>query len=264
LSAGLKYYVDYRFIMRIPFIAANWKENLMNEDVAEFVKKLRTVNFPDKEVLVCPSFVSIISAHDCARGSDIKIGAQDISNLEGGAYTGEVSAQMIAQFSDYVIIGHSERRGHFYDNNAIVNKKILLALKYRIKPILCIGETMAQHKNKRTNEIVLSQLKSCLKGVPELLMKEITIAYEPIWAISSGDKNHRPATPEDAEETQAFIRKRIKILYNKQVAESTRIIYGGSVKPDNIKSFMKKDNIDGALVGAASLDFDSFVRIINF
>jgi triosephosphate isomerase len=249
--------------MRKALYAANWKENKTNEEAAEFVRALAALSYSEREIVICPSFVSIISAYDCARGSGIRIGAQDVSNFEAGAYTGEVSASMLAGICEYVIVGHSERRQHFYDNDKIVNDKVHLALKHGLKPIVCLGENLPQHKNHRTFAVVSSQLKHCLQNVPADKMPCIVIAYEPRWAISGGDKNHKPATPYDAELTHGFIRHRIAKLYGEGIAADIRIIYGGSVKPENIACFMEKDDVDGALVGTASLDIESFKAIIS-
>ncbi len=251
--------------MRTSFIVANWKENKSNHEAAEFIRRLKQImgDLKGAEVVICPAYVSIITAFDCTRDCNLKIGSQDVSVHEQGAYTGEVSALMLRDFCQYSIIGHSERRKHFQERNEIVNKKVQLAIKYGIRPILCIGEDAEQRKNGLTNELLFEQLQSCLENVGADMVREIVIAYEPVWAISHGDPNHRAATPDDAEKAHEFIRKTLARMYDSQTASMTRIIYGGSAKPENISSLLEKENIDGALVGTASLDPESFAEIIK-
>jgi len=251
--------------MRTPFIAANWKENKTNLETAKFLGELKKkIKNCERDVVICPSFVSIITAYDCAKNSPIKIGAQDISVHRKGAYTGEVSVSMLKDFCLYAIIGHSERRKYFKERNEIVNRKVLLALKSGLMPILCIGEDLDQRQNKQTEELLQEQLDSGLEGVDSSVVRKVVVAYEPIWAISSGDPNHKPATPKDAEKAHKFIRNTLAKMYDPETAVEIRIIYGGSAKPENMKSFMDQQNIDGALVGNASLDVDSFSSIINY
>lgn len=250
--------------MRTPLIVANWKENKTNQEVADFVYALRLSVSGGREVVLCPSYVSLITAYDCAKGSAIKIGCQDISGFEAGAYTGEVSPIMIKGFCTYAIIGHSERRKNFHETDESVNLKVRNALKHGIQPIICVGEKLQERKEHRTEQVVRQQLTKALSGVTAEQLSSVAIAYEPVWAISGGDASHEPATPETAEKTHQFIRKTLEQLYNKQVADFIRIIYGGSVKPENMAGFMKEDDIDGALVGNASLPVESFLKIINY
>jgi triosephosphate isomerase (TIM) len=250
--------------MRKPLIVANWKENKTNQEAAEFILGLKKVPLAGRDVVVAPSFLSIITAFDCAKGSDLMIAAQDVSLFDIGAYTGEVSAQMLKGFCTYCIIGHSERRKSFGVTDHVVNEKVFRSLASGIKPIICIGERLKEREMHHTEEVLVGQLHKGLSKVSGDQMVHITIAYEPVWAISGGDAKHEPATPDTAQKTHLFIRKKLAEMYSPAIAERIRIIYGGSVKPDNAMAFMKQPDIDGALVGNASLELSSFIRIINF
>jgi len=248
--------------MRKEFYAANWKEYKTDAEAAAYFGHFKGLNF-DSDVVICPSFVSLATAHGILADSGVSVGCQDLSVYEHGAYTGEVSAFMVKAFCKYAILGHSERREHFHENDHIINLKLKNALMHSLKPILCIGENSAQHKNNRTFSVLWSQLKGCLKDISGEQINGITIAYEPIWAISKGDSSHKPAEPAGIQDTHAFIRQRLAKLYGSDVAQDTRIIYGGSVRPENISAFMEMADIDGALVGGASLDPVSFEKIVS-
>jgi triosephosphate isomerase (TIM) len=252
--------------MRIPLIAANWKENKTNDEVVDFINNFKneTSDVNDREVLICPSFVSIVTAHDCSLDSNLIIGSQDVSAHENGAYTGEISAGMLKGFCKYALIGHSERRKYFHEDNCLVNKKIKIALKCGINAILCIGESVDQKNNNQTKDVVKTQINECLDGITNEDMKNIVIAYEPVWAISGGDVNCKPATTQDIENVHLFIRDFLSEKYNEDISANCRIIYGGSMKPENVKDIMGNENVDGGLIGNASLDWNSFLKLVKY
>jgi len=244
--------------MRKPLIAANWKENKTEAETVGFCNQIEAN--PGRDALILPSYVLIPSARGALEGKGILLGSQDMSIYEGGAYSGEVSADMLKGMVDYVMLGHSERRLHFGETNSSVNKKVKIALAAGLKVIICIGETAEEHKEGISREIVLRQLNLALDGIA---YTDFVIAYEPVWAISGGDPNHKAATADDAQDMHGIIRARLRELYGEN-AENTRIIYGGSAKPENIKELMSKDDIDGALVGTASLDVESFQKLVDY
>ncbi|MDO8579190.1 MAG: triose-phosphate isomerase, partial [Dehalococcoidales bacterium] len=240
--------------MRIPFIAGNWK---MNTTLDEAVKLVGTMRPPldsikGVEKAVCPPFISLAAVKDLVKGSSIKLGAQNLYFEEKGAYTGEVSPLMLAGLCEYVIIGHSERRGYFGETDQIVNKKLQAALKAGLKPILCVGEKLEQNEAGKTKEVVTGQVKGGLAGLP--YAADLVIAYEPIWAIGTG----KAATGAQANETIGLIREQFAALYGNENAQKLRILYGGSVTADNIAEFISQAEIDGGLVGGASLKADQF------
>ena len=248
-------------------IAANWKMNMdIRSSVSFFnkfknlIKNARTksgINSVDNknEVVICPPFTLLNGVKKLIKNTKIKLGAQDMHFEENGPFTGEVSALMLKDAGcEYVILGHSERRQYFNETDEIINKKIKAALKNKLKPIVCVGETLEQRENNETESVVKNQLEKCLKGVE---IKNVVIAYEPIWAIGTG-KN---AAPEQAEEVHKFIRKLLLKIYNKNISDNVRIIYGGSMKPKNAKELLSMPDIDGGLVGTASLDAKSFAEI---
>ncbi|MBN2546486.1 MAG: triose-phosphate isomerase [Spirochaetes bacterium] len=250
--------------MRKYLIAGNWKMNLVPSKAKEFaeelVDNLKKIN-DDIIVMVAPPFTALEGVSNIIKGSKIKLGAQNINDNEDGAYTGEISADMLLDIGvEYVIIGHSERRHIYNENNEFINKKVLKALSKGLKPILCVGELLSERETGDTEKVVREQVVKCLNGVSREQMVNLVIAYEPVWAIGTG----KVATPEQAEEVHAFIRKLIEELYDKDTASDLIIQYGGSVKPDNIDGLMVKENLDGALVGGASLKVDSFCRLVNF
>ena len=248
--------------MRKLFIAGNWKMNKNVKESVSLAKSLinRLKDVQDKDVVVCPAFTALSQVYEEVKDSNVKVGAQNMSFEDEGAYTGEISPRMLKDFCEYVILGHSERRQYFGENDEIVNKKVKKALEHGLKPILCIGETLEERDGDKTFDIIESQLKKSLKNMDKNDMKKIIIAYEPIWAIGTG----KTATPEQAEDVHVFIRKVIKKSYGDEIASELRILYGGSVKPDNVKTLMEKEDIDGALVGGASLDAESFSGIVDF
>lgn len=249
--------------MRIPLLAGNWKMyKTVNESVAlgkELVAGLGETT--DREVLVCPTYTSLAAVASVLAGSAIALGAQDVFYHAEGAYTGAIAPPMLRDVGcTYVIVGHSERRQHFHDDDATVNRKLLAALAHDLLPIMCVGETKPQRDAGKAEEITVGQVRAGLATVTAEQMQQIVIAYEPVWAIGTGDT----ATPDDAQEMHAAIRGTLTELYGDDIAQSIRIQYGGSVKPDNVDELMAQPDIDGALVGGASLKAESFLRIVHF
>ncbi|MBI2656248.1 triose-phosphate isomerase [Candidatus Woesearchaeota archaeon] len=247
-------------------IAANWKMNKTIKESISFIEEFKkiTKNIGNAEIVVCPPFTLLHEIKKLLKNSDIKLGAQNMHFEDAGAYTGEISPLMLKEIGcEYVILGHSERREIFNEDDFLINKKTISALNHGLKPILCIGENLEQRKNAKTEEVIENQLRNCLKNIDKNQIAEITIAYEPVWAISRGDPNHRAATKEDAEEGHQFIRNIVAALYDENTAEKTRIIYGGSMKPENAKELLAMPNIDGGLVGNASLKAESFAEIVR-
>jgi len=245
--------------MRMPLIAGNWKMNTTISEAVKLVNELRQgldeIDNVDK--VLCPPFVSLVAVGKLIKGSSIKLGAQNLYFEEKGAYTGEISPLMLAELCEFVIIGHSERRQYFNETDEIINKKIKAALKVGLKPILCIGERLEENEAGLTAEVVTKQLKLALVGIDDL--SKMIIAYEPIWAIGTG----RAATGKQANQTISLIRSNVSQLYDKKTARDVRILYGGSVTADNATEFMQQPEIDGALVGGASLKADQFLRIVK-
>ncbi|MBW2979813.1 triose-phosphate isomerase [Candidatus Woesearchaeota archaeon] len=247
--------------MRIPIIAGNWKMNKSIGEAVSLVKELRDLvaDVKDREIIVCPSFTALSSVKAELSTSNVKVGAQNIYFEEEGAFTGEISPIMLKELCSHVIIGHSERRAYFNETNELVNKKIKIALKNGLTPIVCVGERLEERELDQTNNIIREHVENGLAGLSKKDMAEVIIAYEPVWAIGTG----KTATPEQAEEVHVFIRGLLKDMFG-DVSEKIRILYGGSVKPKNIKELMAKDNIDGGLVGGASLDAKSFSDIVHY
>lgn len=245
--------------MRTPFIAGNWKMNTTLPEAVELVKKM--VPDLDKitnvEKAVCPPFISLASVKDVISSTSVKLGAQNLYYQEKGAYTGEISPLMLAGLCTYVIIGHSERRQYFQESGELLNKKVQAAIKAGLKPILCVGEKLAENEAGKTETVIAGQLVSALDGIASI--PGLVIAYEPIWAIGTG----RAATGIQANQTIGFIRNTLAAKCGSSLAEETRILYGGSVTPDNTVEIMKQTEIDGALVGGASLKADQFVSIVR-
>lgn len=249
--------------MRRPIIAGNWKMNKNVNEALDLVKDLRfrLANVNDIDIVVCPPFLSIHAVYQFLKGSNIKVGGQNCYFEKKGAWTGEVSPNMLKDAGcQYVILGHSERRQFFKEGDELINKKLKAVLLEGLFPIVCVGEILDEREKGITNEVVKKQVTGCLKNLTEEEMLKIIVAYEPVWAIGTG-KN---ATPGQAEEVHKFIRGLLLKLYNKDVSESIRIQYGGSVKPDNISELMAEEDIDGALVGGASLEAESFTKIVKF
>lgn len=248
--------------MRNKVIAGNWKMHMDLTGTIDLISGIKSglgKTSNNCTVIVCPPFTSLETASTLLKNSDIKLGAQNMHFEESGAFTGEISASMIkATGAGYVILGHSERRTIFGENNAMINKKIHKALNSGLLPIFCIGETLEEREKGVTFSVVESQIKEGLVGVDENSLTKIIVAYEPVWAIGTG----KTASPAQAQEVHAYIRGVIKSMYSQKAAENIVIQYGGSVKPDNAKELLSQPDIDGALVGGACLKADSFVGII--
>jgi len=237
----------------------------MNKTISEgvdFVKQIKHLgDNTDVEVVVCAPFVSLESIKKELKDSNVKLGSQNIHWEENGAYTGEISPLMLKEIGiDYAIIGHSERRQYFGETDETVNKKVKTSLAHDIKPIVCVGETLEERENNTAKEKVKVQITKALDGISEKEMSDIVLAYEPIWAIGTG----KTASSEDANEMIAFIRDIIKEKYDEEISETVRIQYGGSVKPQNVTEIMNQPDIDGALVGGASLKKDDFTELVRF
>ena len=214
----------------------------------------------DVDVVVCPPFTSLESVGKALDGSTVRLGAQNMHPEASGAYTGEISAGMLrALFATYVILGHSERRACFGETDAFINKKVLAALKNQLKPLLCVGETLAEREAGATLKVVQTQLEAALEGVSKELAVGVVIAYEPVWAIGTG----KVATTEQAQEVHAFIRGLLVKLFGEPVAQKVRILYGGSMKPSNAPDLLAQKDIDGGLIGGASLEARGFVELVT-
>jgi len=247
--------------MRKRIVAGNWKMNKTPQEAKELIEILKPLvgQSEETEVVFCPPFLDIAVAVEAVKGTNIKIGAQNMYYEEKGAYTGEVAPDMLVGAGcEYVILGHSERRGYFGETNEIVNKKVLKALEHGLKPIICVGETLEQREQGITEDLVRLQTKIALKDVSAEDAVKTVIAYEPIWAIGTG----KTATNEQAEEVCCAIRKVLCEIYGAETAEEIRIQYGGSVNAGNAKELFAMPNIDGGLVGGASLKAD-FSDIVN-
>ncbi len=249
--------------MRKPIIAGNWKMNKTIPEaktlVSGLVGKLAGKN--DVEVVFCPPFTALSTVKELIKGTPYGLGAQDLFWKEQGAYTGEVSPLMLKDIGcDYVIIGHSERRQYFGETDETVNQKVKAALSVDIKPIICVGESLAQREAGETDALIKGQTEKALKDIDVAAIPTIVIAYEPIWAIGTG----KSSSAADANQVIGLIRNTVAKLYGQAVADQIRIQYGGSVKPENIKEYMSQPEIDGALVGGASLEVDSFLKLIQY
>jgi triosephosphate isomerase len=248
--------------MRKPIIAGNWKMNKTIKEAVEFVNEIKTkVNDTDVEVVLCAPATMLKDMKEAAKGTNVKIGAQNMHFEESGAFTGEIAPAMLKEIDvDYVIIGHSERRQYFNETNETVNKKVLKALEVEIAPIMCCVETLEERESGNMEAVVKEQIVEGLKDVKEADLSTVVIAYEPIWAIGTGVT----ASSEQANDAIAFIRGLVKDLYTEEASEAVRIQYGGSVKPANVEEIMNQSDIDGALVGGASLKTDSYMELVNF
>ncbi len=249
-------------MIRIPLITGNWKMYKTGEEAARFIASLvPQIASTERRVLIAASFTALESAAKAAQGTRIAIGAQNMHDQQDGAFTGETSARMLkASGASFVILGHSERREHFLETNTFIHRKIKRALAEGLIPLLCIGETLIDREQNRMEKVLALQLEECLQGLTPEEFKRLMIAYEPIWAIGTG----RTATPAIAQTTHRWIRNFLENLYGKENAAQTYLLYGGSVKPDNIAALMQETDIDGVLVGGASLDPSSFAKIINY
>ena len=248
---------------RKPLIAANWKMYKTPADAAAFVTAFAPLvkGHTRDEIVLCPSFLSIATVVADVKGTGIHVGGQNMQWQEEGAFTGETSAAMlVAAGCTHVVIGHSERRQFFGETDETVNQKLHTALKHKLVPIVCVGELLAEREGGKTEEVLLRQTTKALVGITAETAKPIVIAYEPVWAIGTG----KTATPEMAAEAHLTIRGCVAKILGREVADQLRILYGGSVKPDNASSLLNQPEIDGALVGGASLDPQSFSKIVNY
>ena len=250
--------------MRIPFVAGNWKMNTTATEaerlVLEMLEKLDRIEGVEK--VLCPPFVSLIAISMMLQGSSIKLGAQNMHFEAKGAYTGEISPLMLRELCEFVILGHSERRWYFGETDEIINKKVKAALANNLKPILCVGERLEENEAGKTEEVVNRQVTAALHGIESVVLsiaKNLVIAYEPVWAIGTG----KAASGKQAAATIQFIRDVVARLWNKSIAQDLRILYGGSVTSANIAEFISHPEIDGALVGGASLKAEEFVGIVE-
>lgn len=249
--------------MRTPVIAGNWKMHLSPDEGVELVEALipRVGGVSDVEIVVCPAYPALQAVSGAIGGSNIKLGAQNLYPMAEGAFTGEISPTILkAVGCSYVILGHSERRQYFWESDAFVNAKIKAALEFGLVPIVCVGESLGERANKRTFDKIGHQIDEAFRGIGEEDSTRLIVAYEPIWAIGTG----QTATPEQAQDIHHFIRHKLNLKYDKARAEEIRILYGGSVKPENVDELMAQADIDGALVGGASLKADSFAGIVNY
>ncbi|MDO4719248.1 MAG: triose-phosphate isomerase [Peptostreptococcaceae bacterium] len=248
--------------MRKPIIAGNWKMHKSIAEGVDFVAKVKdALQGTEVEPVICVPFTMLKDLKQAAAGTNIRIGAQNMHYEESGAFTGEIAPSMLAELKvDYVIIGHSERRQYYNETDETVNRKAKQALAHGIIPIICVGESLEQREEGSTKEIVGNQTRKALEGLSETEVKSLVIAYEPIWAIGTG----KTATAAQANEVIAYIREVVKELCSEEVSEEIRIQYGGSVKPSNVEEIMNESDIDGALVGGASLQPEDFVSLVNF
>ena len=249
-------------MIRKKLIDGNRKMNKTSGEAADLVASIVSAvgKLNDVDVVVCPPFTSVESVGRALDGSSVKLGAQNMHPEPSGAYTGEVSAEMLRSlFARYVILGHSERRAYFGDTDSFVNQKVIAALKAELKPILCVGETLEEREAGDTLKVVQTQLEGGLVGVGEAHVTEIVIAYEPVWAIGTG----KVATVEQAQEVHAFIRELLSKIFSAASAGKIRILYGGSMKPSNAPELLAQTDIDGGLIGGAALEARSFVQLVE-
>lgn len=248
--------------MRIPFIAGNWKMFKTKAEAIAFAEEFRKLyKDTDVQTAICAPFTNLEALKEAFAGTEIKVGAQNVHFADEGAFTGEISVSMLEEIGvDFCIVGHSERRQYFGETDETVNKKLKKLFEGPIRPILCVGESLEERDADKAFDVVGGQIKADLEGIDAADVKKLVIAYEPIWAIGTG----RTATPDQAEEMCAFIRKTLIEIYGEEVSDEVIIQYGGSVKPANATEIMNMDEIDGALVGGASLKPEDFMEIIDF
>jgi len=250
--------------MRKPFVAGNWKMNTDSDSAVKLAEAIAVGSLETAgqsvDVMVCPPFVYLQSVGRAIDGSSVTLGSQNVYTESEGAFTGEISTSMLKDVGcDYVLCGHSERRHVIGETDELINKKLSAALAGGLLPILCVGELIEQRQDNKTEQVITAQIKKGLAGISAEDMEKVTLAYEPVWAIGTG----LTATPGQAQQVHALIRKLLSELYNEQLAEKTRIQYGGSAKPDNAAELMAQPDVDGLLVGGASLKADDFVAIIK-
>lgn len=248
--------------MKRNIIAGNWKMNMNNAETIELIANLgRASKETSTEVVICVPFTNLAVAKKAIRGTGMKLGAQNVHWAKNGAFTGEISAEMLAeQKVEYVIVGHSERRQYFGETNETVNLRAKAALEAGLKAIICVGETLAERESGVTDKVVSEQTIAALKDLTADQLKNVVIAYEPVWAIGTG----KTATSQEANDTIAVIRKIVRKLYSRTIANALRIQYGGSMNPANVKELMAMPQIDGGLIGGASLKADAFLALVNF
>ena len=248
--------------MRKKIVAGNWKMNKTASDAESLVRALREelANFREADVVLCPPFTDLATVSRLIQGTHLDLGAQNMHYEKSGAFTGEISADMLRDlYCHYVILGHSERRQYFHEDDALVNRKVKAALASSLRPIVCVGETLEERDAGRVEEVVSTQVKGSLAGLSGKELLDTIVAYEPVWAIGTG----RTATSDQAEEVHALIRKTLAEMASEAVAQGVRIQYGGSVKPGNAKELFSMPDIDGGLIGGASLDAHSFAEIVR-
>jgi triosephosphate isomerase len=253
---------EWNGIMRKKIIAGNWKMNNDISQTTELINGIKTAlkSSPSSIAIICPPYTSLMTAQQLIKETSIKLGAQDVSLFDSGAYTGEISLSMLKSVGcEYIIVGHSERRQYHAETNEIINQKAKKVLAGGLVPIICVGETLEEREKNITSQVLTTQVKGVLTGLSAADVEKSIIAYEPVWAIGTG----KTASKEQAEEIHLLIRTLISALYSSSTADKVIIQYGGSVKPDNAKELLSQPNIDGALVGGACLKAESFVAIIN-
>ena len=245
--------------MRKPIIAGNWKMNKTAKEAVELINNLKPLVAKSKpEVVICVPYTDLWVAKEAIKGSKIKLGAENVAWADSGAFTGEISADMLKEIGvEYVIIGHSERRQYFGETDETVNMRLKQALKKGLKPIVCVGETLTEREKNKTKKVLKKQVLEGFKDVTDF--SDIVIAYEPVWAIGTG----KTATPAMAQEVHAEIRKVLADLFGAEAAENIQILYGGSMKPENADDLLKEKDIDGGLIGGAALKADSFVALVK-
>ena len=251
---------------RTPIIAANWKMFKTVPEARETAAQLKEIlnggtSLQSREVVVCPPFTGLAAVHEAVAGSGIQLGGQNLYWEDEGAFTGEISASMLMDCGcRYVLLGHSERRQFFFETDESVSRKLTAVLSTPLVPVLCVGESLAQREAGRVKPVIHAQLAGALAGLEASRLDRLVVAYEPVWAIGTG----RTATPDIADQVHGVIREWLAEHCSESMAAAVRILYGGSVKPANVGELMSRENIDGALVGGASLDADSFARIVEF
>ncbi|HAT73017.1 MAG TPA: triose-phosphate isomerase [Elusimicrobia bacterium] len=248
---------------RTPMIAGNWKMHLNSKEAADLAAAIKSGLDPDlkHEVLLAPTFTNLHAVKAALAGSKIILSSQDVAWEEKGAFTGAVSpSQLIDAGCTAAIIGHSERRKVFLETDEMINKKMRAAIKANLIPVLCIGETLEERESQKTYRVLETQLNGAFAGITAAEAAKVVIAYEPVWAIGTG----KTATPDQAQDAHVFVRKQMERIYGKPYAEAVRVLYGGSVKADNVDELMAQPDIDGALVGGESLKADKFLRVIHF
>ena len=249
-------------ILRKKLIAGNWKMNKTGAEALALVQEIATAigKQPDVEVVICPPFTALASVAPVLDGTLLKLGAQNMHPEAGGAFTGEISAPMLRSFfATHVILGHSERRAYFGETDTFINQKVLSALKNQLRPILCVGETLAERESGSTLKVVQTQTEKGLEGVSKEQAASLIVAYEPVWAIGTG----KVATTEQAQEVHAFIRDLLTKLFGEAIAQKDRILYGGSMKPANAPELLAQKDIDGGLIGGAALEARSFIELVK-